>query len=131
MLVWNISVKFIASPFSSERPKINNLVKYISGYIDEVDYYEDYDESYDILWLLNSEIYLSVYSQSITGPSIFVYSNFIMICNLSKLGYVLCGSKKGSNKSPYHILFDNILLVICNKLLYLFLIIASAFGFCS
>ena len=34
---------------SSERPKINNLVKYISGYIDEVDYYEDYDESYDIL----------------------------------------------------------------------------------
>jgi hypothetical protein len=44
-------------------------VKYISGYIDEVDYYEDYDESYDIIWLLNSEIYLSVYSQSITGPS--------------------------------------------------------------
>jgi hypothetical protein len=34
---------------SSERPKINNLEKYISGYIDEVDYYEDYDESYDIL----------------------------------------------------------------------------------
>ena len=51
---------------SSEKPKINNLEKYISGYIDEVDYYEDYDESYDILWLLNSEIYLSVYSQSIT-----------------------------------------------------------------
>ena len=54
---------------SSERLKIDNLVKYISGYIDEVDYYEDYDESYDIIWLLNSEIYLSVYSQSITGPS--------------------------------------------------------------
>ena len=34
---------------SSERPKINNLEKYISGYVDEVDYYEDYDESYDIL----------------------------------------------------------------------------------
>ena len=34
---------------SSEKPKINNLEKYISGYIDEVDYYEDYDESYDIL----------------------------------------------------------------------------------
>ena len=68
---------------SSERPKINNLVKYISGYIDEVDYYEDYDESYDILWLLNSEIYLSVYSQSIIGPPIFVYSKFVMIFHLN------------------------------------------------
>ena len=43
-----ISTAMTAST-SSERPKINNLVKYISGYIDEVDYYEDYDESYDIL----------------------------------------------------------------------------------
>ena len=34
---------------SSEKPKLNNLEKYISGYIDDVDYYEDYDESYDIL----------------------------------------------------------------------------------
>ena len=34
---------------SSENPKINKLEKYISGYIDEVDYYEDYDESFDIL----------------------------------------------------------------------------------
>ena len=45
----NPKIKTRTASTRSERSKLNNLEKFISGYIDEVDYYEDYDESYDIL----------------------------------------------------------------------------------